>query len=70
MELSNSNIKKILIFPYIRKLFLYFEKQYPQKNFLYFIKRKLFYISGNGNPEKISYILGNGAFLCFRKRKP
>ena len=41
---------------------------------LYFLKRKLFYISGNetffilgnGNPEKIPYISGNRTFT-FRK---
>ena len=50
-----------------RKLFLYFRKRKPRKNFLYLRKRKLFYISGNGNPEKISYISGNGTFLYFRR---
>ena len=44
MELSDSNIKKFLIF---------FQKKA--------------YISGNGNPEKVLYILENGTFLYFRK---
>ena len=34
-----------------------------------FLEMELFYISGNGNPEKISSISGNGTFLYFRKRK-
>ena len=65
MELSGSNIKKFIIFSYIsgnenppRVNFLSFKKWEPQKNFLYFVKRK----KGNGNPEKKS--------LHFRKRKP
>ena len=33
------------------------------------LKRKLFFISGNGSPEKIPYISGNGILLYFRKRK-
>ena len=37
------------------------------KDFLYFLKRKLCYISENGNSEKIPYILGNGTFFYFRK---
>ena len=28
------------------------------KNFLYFLKRKLFLYSRNGNPEKIPYVSG------------
>ena len=31
---------------------------------------ELFYISGNGNTEKILYISGNGTFLYFTKGKP
>ena len=44
MELSNSNIKKLLIFSYFldRKLFLYFGEENPPKNVLHLIKRKLF----------------------------
>ena len=36
------------------------------KNVLHFLSFS--YISGNGNPEKIIYILRNGIFLYFRKR--
>ena len=43
-----------------RKLFLYFTKQKPLKNFRIFLKESFSYISGNGNPEKILYITGNG----------
>ena len=43
------------------------------KNFLYFLKRKLliyqemelFYISGNGNPEKVSDIFSKESFLLY-----
>ena len=31
---------------------------------------ELSYILGNGNPEKIPYISGNGTFLYFEKWKP
>ena len=40
-----------------------------KKSLVFFLK-KFSYISRNGNPEKILYILGNGTFLYFRKRKP
>ena len=35
-----------------------------------FSKESFSYISGNGHPEKIPYISGNGTFSYFRKRKP
>ena len=38
------------------------------KNFLHFIKRKLFLYFGKRKPEKRAYILDNGTFLYFRKR--
>ena len=83
MELSSSNIKKFLIFPYIS------ENRDPKKSFLYFRKwdfsfhpEKISYTSGNGDPEKmetlkkfvifqemeVSYISANETFLYFRKR--
>ena len=37
---------------------------------LYFLKESLFNISGNGNPEKTPYILGNEIFSYFKKPKP
>ena len=37
------------------------------KNFLYFLKRKIFLYFKNGDPKKIPYISGNGAFLYFRE---
>ena len=43
----------------ILKNFLRSRKQKPQKN-LYFFKRKLFYIPGKEKPEKASYISGSG----------
>ena len=55
-------------------VFLYFAKwnflALIVGNFLYFLKESFSHISGNRNPEKISYILGNGTFLYFWKRKP
>ena len=50
MELSSSEIKKHFKKWNFLALIL--------RNVLYFLKRKLFYISGNGNPEIILYILG------------
>ena len=69
MELSSSNIKKILIFSQ-KKVFLIFPKMEPCTFQPKLEKKKnppgeKSYISGNGNPEKnsyISYILGNGTF--------
>ena len=55
MELSNSNIKKVLIF-------------FQNKAVLIFQEPNLFYISENGNLEKILYISGNGTFLYFLKK--
>ena len=84
MELSSSNVKKILIFSQ-KKAFLTFPKREPlfspsSKNKKIIHLDKNFYISGNGNPEKIScafskesffYISGTGNsqknFLYFRK---
>ena len=43
MELSNSNIKKFLIFQETEAL----------KKFLIFQETELFYISGSGNPKKL-----------------
>ena len=56
MGLSNSSIKKFLIFS-------------QKKAFLIFRDMELYYILGKGNPEKVPYILGNGTFLYFGKRK-
>ena len=72
MELSSSNIKnsfkrklslyfgKWNFFSPSSKIFLYFRKWKPRKNFLYFLKKNCSYISGNGKPEK----------KYFRKQKP
>ena len=71
MKLSCSNIKKTLILQETETLttflfFLYFRKQNPRKNFLYFIKRKFFLYFGKQKPPKNSlysgkfFILGNG----------
>ena len=40
-----------------------------KKNSFIFLKESFSYISGNGNPEKIRYILGKRTFLYFRKWK-
>ena len=48
------------------RIFLYFFRKKP---FLLFQEMKLSYILGKGNTEKIPYILENGIFLYFRKRK-
>ena len=53
MVLSGSNIKKFLIFS-------------QKKAFHIFWEMELSYILGNRNPEKISYISGNGTLLFFR----
>ena len=66
MEFSNSNIKEF----FKRKLFLYFRKRKPQKNFFYILKRKLVLYFGKRNPKNILSFTGNGTFLWFRKRKP
>ena len=63
MELLNSKKKKKIhpeIFPYIQEIEI--------SNI--FFKKSFSYVSGNGNPEKIPYISGNGTFLYFKKRKP
>ena len=85
MEVSSSNIKKILIFSQ-KKTFLMFSQK---KAFLIFPKterctfqsklekekiihpEKNSYISENRNPAKTSYIfLKRRLFLCFRKSEP
>ena len=67
MELSNSNIKKLLTYSQ-KKAVLIFQETKTSKNFLIFPKKETFsYISGNRNAEKIIYISGNGNFLYFRK---
>ena len=45
---------------YFDRLIIYFRKRKPRKNLLDFLKGKLFFVSGNGDPEKMSYISGNG----------
>ena len=67
MELSNPNIKKIIIFSQ-KKPFLIFPEMEPctsqpkLENFLYFKKRK---------PQKnFLYFLKRKLFLCFEKWKP
>ena len=50
-----------------RENFLYFRKRKSQKISCAFSKESFSYIPGNGNPEKIPYISGNGTFLYFRK---
>ena len=45
---------------YFDRLIIYFRKRKPRKNLLDFLKGKLFFVSGNRDPEKTSYISGNG----------
>ena len=58
MELSNSNIRKFLIF-FQKKAFLIFRETETLKKFFIFWEEKLSYISGNGNPKK---------FLIFQEK--
>ena len=66
MELSNSNIKKILIF-LKRNLFIYVGKQKPPKNFLFFMERN-FLIFQETETLKISYISASN-FPSLKKEK-
>ena len=63
--IPNSKIKKS------SDIVLYFRKWnflvLLLRNFLYFLKGKLVYISGIGKLENNSYISANGTFLYFRK---
>ena len=52
MELSGSNIKKVLIFSK-KKAFLIFPETEIPKKFLIFQETELCYISGIGNSEKL-----------------
>ena len=52
MDLSSSNIKKILIFSQ-KKAFLMFRQTETPKKFIIFLETELSYISGNGNSKKI-----------------
>ena len=52
MELSSSNIKKLLIFSQIKTFLIFRETEIPKK-FLIFQETKLSYTSGNGNPKKL-----------------
>ena len=54
MVLSSYNIKKFLLKKFLRKFFM------PQET-------EGFYISGNGNAQKILYISGKGPFLYFKR---
>ena len=70
MELSCSNIEKLLIFSQ-RKAFLIFCQK---KAFVIFqeteTSKKNPHILENENPEKILCISGYGTFLYLKKRKP
>ena len=50
------------LFQFTRENLLYFRKQIPRKNFLYFLKRKLFLYFGKQKPRENC--------LYFKKRKP
>ena len=51
IELSNSHIKKFIIFSR-KKAFLYFEKRKPRKNFLYFLERYIFLYFRKWKPRR------------------
>ena len=51
IELSNSHIKKFLIFSR-KKAFLYFDKRKPRKNFLYFLERNIFLYFRKWKPQR------------------
>ena len=59
MKLSYSKIKKVFLFS--QKSPPHFSTQ-ARKNKKKSTSKKYPYISGNGNPKKASYILGNGTF--------
>ena len=52
-----------------QKLLLHFGKWKPRKKFLIFQETELSYISGNGNPEKRSYISGEMELSSSRLKK-
>ena len=52
-----------------QKLFLHVGKWKPRKKFLIFQETELSYISGNGNPEKRSYISGEMELSSSRLKK-
>ena len=68
MELLSSSIKKTYIVS--KESFSYISGNgNPEKNFLHFIKRKLFLYFRKRKPrKKIPYISGNGTFLYFRNK--
>ena len=86
MKLSDSKIKKFLIFPEMepytfqpssKKKKIHPEKipgtsgnKNPEKTCYIFSKESCPYISGNRKPENILCISGNGTFLYFLKKPP
>ena len=56
MKLSNSNIKKFVIFSQKKAILIFQETETP-KNFFIFRETELSYISGNGNPKKLLIFL-------------
>ena len=70
IELSNSHIKKFLIFSR-KKAFLCFEKRKPRKNFLYFLKRNISLYFRKWKPRRKFLIYQETElFLYLRKREP
>ena len=70
MELSNSNFKNFIIILQKKVGHIFQKTETPEKNYYIFLKERFSYISGNRDPENISYISRNGIFLYFRERKP
>ena len=68
MELSNSNIKKFLIFSK-KKVFLIFQETEIPKTLFRFQESQVSYISGNRNPKKTSYISGGNTQKLKSKQK-
>ena len=61
MELSNSNIKRFLIFSQKKSVLIFQKMENPKRNSLHFLKRKLFLYFAKWKPEK--------RFLIFQKTK-
>ena len=67
MELSNTNIKKVLIFSQENVVLIFKETKTP-KNFLYFLERKLFVYFRKRKPRKNSLYFRKRNFLIFQER--
>ena len=64
MELSDSNIKRFIIFSQ-NNVFLIFKKMETPKKFFIFQEKELFYISANRNPENIPVVTYRANWCTF-----